>query len=176
MSHQLLGLGDGRLPKHLHQVGGSADLRARRPHVFHDSCRGVFGPGMWGHDNGVATLQRQQRLDRRCGIRASGWDKRGHYANRLGDLHQSAFGIFLYDPHRAHRAHVGEYAQDPLVDLGDLVVVVAEAALVHRQLGQGLGTLRTGNGPGHCGAQLVDLLLRVVRDRCLSRPRSGHDR
>ena len=83
--------------------------------------------------------------------------------------------VLLDHADRAHPGHVGQHAGHPLVDLGDLVRVVAEPALVHRELGQRLGVVLAHHGPGHGGDQLVHLLLGVVLDRAGGRPGPPHD-
>lgn len=167
LAHQFLGRRQRRLGDHLHQIRRRAYLLAGLPHVVNDGCR--CPPGTWVRrdDDRVSALEREQRLDRRGGVRAGSWDQRGNDPDRLGDLHQPAVWVLLDDADGLDGPHVREDSQHPLIDLDDFVGIVAERALIDGQLGQGLGPVLAGDRPGHRGDQCVHLLLGVVRDRCL---------
>ena len=90
--------GQRRRGQRLHQVRWRADLLARGPHEPDHGLGGALGPRVRRADDGVAALDREQRLDRRRGVRAGGRDQRGDHADRLGDLHQPAAGCSSTTP------------------------------------------------------------------------------
>ena len=175
-AHQLLGPRDRRRGDHLDQIGRCADLLARLSHVTHHGRTGALRPGVRGDDDRIATLECEQCLHRRGGIRAGRRDQCRHDTHRFGDQYQAPLGVLGDDPDGAHRAHIPEHAEHPFIDLDDLVGIVSESAFVHGDPSQCFCAVLPCHCPRDGSHQFVGPFLAVIGEGVLRDARPGHHR
>ena len=172
LGHQLGGMLQGGFLDRLHQVGGSAVGNQGLAHQVDGVGGSLLGTGSGADDEGVLALQGvhevAERRDGGVGGRGDGADD----ADGVGDLHDAGDGVLADDAHRLLILQVGPEGGGSVGVLRDLVLIAAEAGLVHGFAGQGLGVLV--DDLGDLVDQLIDLLLGVILDGSLRDPR-GND-
>ena len=159
----------GGLLDGLDQVGGSAVGHERLPHQVDGVSGGLLGPGSGANDESILALQGVHEVAEGGHGGVGGGGDGADDADGVGDLHDAGDGILADDAHGLLILQVGPEGGGSVGVLRDLVLIAAEAGLVHRFAGQGLGVLV--DDLGDLVDQLIDLLLGVILDGSLRDPR-----
>ena len=169
LGHELSGVLQGGLLDGLDQVGGSAIGHQGLPHQIDGVSGGLLSPGSGANDESILALQGVHEVAEGGHGGVGGGSDGADDADGVGDLHDAGDGILADDAHGLLILQVGPEGGGSVGVLGDLVLIAAEAGLVHRFAGQGLGVLV--DDLGDLVDQLIDLLLGVILDGSLRDPR-----
>ena len=119
------------------------------------------------NDDGVASLDRRDSLDHRCRLRIGGRRQGTNDTDRLGNLHNIAYRVFLDHTNRLVTDDIHQRGARFAMDLEVLALVVPQLGFFHREARDFFRAILAGHGPHHGGDQFVDLRLGVVFDLLL---------
>ena len=169
LPHQLFGLVERRRLDRDDEVGRRAHLDQRLAHLVDDQLVGQLGARVRRDDDGVAALDRVDRLDHRRRLGVGRGRKRADHADRLGEHDDVPLRIFLDHADRLVVDDVHQGGAGLAEDLEIFAVIIAELGLLDGVAGDLLGGAGLGDRPDHRPDQLVDPLLRGMLDLGLRR-------
>ncbi|SCI89471.1 Uncharacterised protein [uncultured Flavonifractor sp.] len=134
--HQAGGQLHSRFFNNLDQVLGHTQLIQRLVHQLNRPDADALRAGMGADNDGVAALQSAHGVVHGVDDGVGGSGDAAHYADGLGDLHNTVDLVPLNDPAALLVLHAPPGALGFVLALGDLAVHAPHPGLFHRHLGQ----------------------------------------